>query len=64
MSIKTVGIVLIVAGVLVMAFIFLSPALGIGSHNIFTLKKMAVAVIGLIAAVAGIFLSIQKKSAA
>ena len=64
MSTKTIGILLIVAGVLVMLVIFISPALGIGSHNIFTLKKMAVAAIGLVAAVAGVFLSLQKKPAA
>jgi hypothetical protein len=50
--------------VLVVAVIFISTALGIGSYNIFTLKKMVVAVIGLVAAIAGVVLSPQKKPTA
>ncbi|MDR3576928.1 MAG: hypothetical protein P4L50_23930 [Anaerolineaceae bacterium] len=64
MSIKTIGLLLIVVGVLVIAFVFVAPALHIGSANIFTLKKMGLAVVGLIALVAGVVLSMQKKTAA
>ncbi|MDR3572451.1 MAG: hypothetical protein P4L50_01200 [Anaerolineaceae bacterium] len=63
MPIKTLGTILIVAGVLVIAFILISPVLGIGNHNIFSLKKLAVAIFGLIAVITGIMLSLQKKPA-
>lgn len=64
MSRKMLGVILIVAGVLMIAAIFVAPALGFGHPYLFTLKKMTLAGIGLIAAVAGVVLSMQKKPAA
>jgi len=64
MSTRTFGTILIVAGVLIISFIVLSPILRIGNPNLFSLKKLAVAIFGLVAVVAGIMLSLQKKPAA
>ena len=64
MSNKLLGIVLIVVGVLLIAFDFVAPSFGIGSHNLFTLKKLALGAVGVIAIVVGIVLSARKTAAA
>ena len=64
MSYKTLGKLLEVAGILVIIFIFISPLLGIGNPHLYSVKKIAVAIFGLVAFITGLFLSLQKKPAA
>ncbi|MGD0879002.1 MAG: hypothetical protein ABSA01_12775 [Anaerolineales bacterium] len=61
MSNKTYGILLIVVGVLIVAVVFLAVPLHLGGAG-FGLKKIAGAVVGVIALAAGIILTIGKKT--
>jgi phage-related protein len=62
MSNKTLGIILIVVGVVVVAFMFLTPVLHIvlSGWGPTSKKFIAVIVVGVIAFVAGLFLTFGK----
>lgn len=59
MSNKTLGIVLIVVGVLIVIAVFLAAPLHLASAG-FGYKKIAGVVVGIVALVAGLFLSFGK----
>jgi len=61
MSRKTLGIVLIVAGVLIVVFIVLSHSLGLAAQA-YGLKKIAGLVVGVVVALAGVWAAFIKKS--
>lgn len=65
MSNKSLGIVLIVVGVVIVAFMFLMPALhmAISGFGPTSKKFIAVVVVGVIAFVAGLFLAFRKADA-
>ena len=61
MSNKTLGIVLIVVGVLLVALAFLAHQLGLSSTTVFGLKKILSLAIGVIALVAGVVMAFVMK---
>ncbi|MDR3572817.1 MAG: hypothetical protein P4L50_03065 [Anaerolineaceae bacterium] len=61
MSKKTIGMVLLVAGVLVIVAVLVAGLAGYPSAG-FGLKKIAVAVVGVVALVVGIGFTFQKKA--
>ena len=61
MSNKTLGIVLIVVGVLLVALAFLAHTLGLSGSNVFGLKKILALAVGVIALVAGVVMAFVMK---
>jgi len=61
MSNKTIGVVLLVVGLLVIVVVILGGVIGFPSAG-FGLKKIAVGVVGLIAVLVGLGFTFQKKA--
>ncbi len=64
MSKKTLGIVLVVVGVLIFAAVFLSGTLHLPASLFTAHKKIAEAVVGVIALIAGLVLIFMKEAKA
>jgi hypothetical protein len=62
MSKKTIGVVLIVLGVVLLLVSITADTLGIGTGNGFGWKQAVGAIVGNLIALAGIWLSVNKPS--
>ena len=63
MSTKTIGIILIVVGVLMIAVALLATTLGLSHNTGFGTSKIALTAVGLIVGVVGGYLMGRKKAA-
>jgi hypothetical protein len=64
MSTKTIGIILIVVGVLMIAVALLAAPLGLSHRAAFGTNKIIVTVVGVIVGIVGGYLVSRKKKAA
>jgi hypothetical protein len=63
MSNKTIGIVLVVVGLVILAIIILEPSLGLGSLIGYGTKHLLLLIIGAVAAVIGLVMLFMKGAA-
>jgi len=57
---KTLGYVLLVGGILVLAVSLLADVIGIGGSGVIGFKQILGAAVGIVAAVAGLTLTVKK----